>query len=348
MNKINTNNFDFLRVVFASTVAIAHLIELSQINSFQPYLKFFNTRLAIDGFFIISGFLIAKSYESNKKLKVYIKKRIKRIVPAYFFVILLCAIFFSAVSTEAFSDYFFSKQFWRYLVANLSFQNYIEPCLPGVFEGNLTCAVNGALWTIKIEEAFYLLLPLFYYVIDSKKVNIYILSVSIYLVSVVYFSYFYYADMYSIAKQLPGALAFFITGVMYYRNFEFLIKWKHYFIIPCLVLFVLEQYVFSTYIFKPITYGFMVFYVAYNFKWLNNFGKYGDFTYGIYIYHFPLIQIFVHYNLFHDYNPILVSILLLFFVLIASVLSWYLLELQYLSENRKLRYKKLYRGLRYQ
>lgn len=342
MNTINTNNFDFLRVVFALTVALAHLIELSQIQAFQEYKIFFNTRLAIDGFFVISGFLIAKSYESNKNFKVYVTKRIKRIVPAYAFLILVCAVFFSFISTYSFSNYFSSLQFWKYLVANLSFQNYIEPCLPGVFEGNLTCAVNGALWTIKIEEAFYLLLPVFYYLIDSKKVNIYVLSILIYVSSIVYFNYFVHADMYRIAKQLPGALAFFVTGVVFYRNFSFLYKWRHHIIIPCIILFVLEQYVYTTQILKPISYGFMVFYMAYSFKYLNNFGKYGDFTYGIYIYHFPLIQIFVYYNLFERYNYILASILVLLLVLVASILSWYLLELRYLSENRKARYRKLF------
>lgn len=343
MDKININNFDFLRVVFASTVAIAHLIELSEIPQIQPYAYLFNTRLAIDGFFIISGFLIAKSYESNKNFKVYVKKRIKRIVPAYFFLIIFCALTFVVLSTNTFSNYFLSAQFWKYLIANLSFQNYIEPCLPGVFQGNLICAINGALWTIKIEEAFYLLLPVFYYFIDSKKVNIYVLSIFIYIASVSYFSYFSYVDMYRIAKQLPGALAFFITGVMFYRHFNILDKWKHHIIIPCLIIFMLEQYLLNTYVFKPITYGFMVFYIAYNFRKLNNFGKYGDFTYGIYIYHFPLIQIFVFYNLFSSYNYILVSIFLMLLVLLASVLSWYLLELRYLSESRKLRYRNFYR-----
>jgi len=343
LKSINTNNFDFLRVVFALTVALAHLIELSQVEAFQTFVPLFNTRLAIDGFFVISGFLIAKSYELNKNFKAYVTKRVKRIVPAYFFVILLCAVFFSLISRYPLSEYFFSTQFWRYLVANLTFQNYIEPCLPGVFEGNSVCAINGALWTIKIEEAFYLLLPVFYYIIDKKKVNIYVLSIVIYMSSIVYFNYFIHLDLYRIAKQLPGALAFFVMGIIFYRNFSLLLKWKHYIIIPCLIFFCAEQYVFSSHILKPMTYGFMVFYAAYSFKWLNNFGKYGDFTYGIYIYHFPLIQIFVHHNLFNRYNYVMISVLVLFLVFLASILSWYLLELRYLSENRKSRYRKLYR-----
>ncbi|CAH8287651.1 peptidoglycan/LPS O-acetylase OafA/YrhL [Mariniflexile fucanivorans] len=341
MNKINTNNFDFLRVVFATTVAIAHMIGLAEIELFQPYQIYFNTRLAIDGFFVISGFLIAKSYENTNSIKEYLFRRIKRIVPAYFFVIILSAIFFSLISTYSINQYFFSGEFWKYLLANLTFQNYLQPCLPGVFTTNLICAVNGALWTIKIEEAFYLLVPVFYWLVKSKRVNIYFLSAIVYLISVAYFNYFVSIDNYRIAKQLPGALAFFVVGIMFYRNFSFLLKYKHYIILPCLILFLVEQYVFETQYLKPIAYGFMVFYFAYSFKWLNNFGKYGDFTYGIYIYHFPIIQLVVYYGFFNIYNPVLTSVFVLLVTLVFAVLSWHFLELRFLSKNRKMRQKEL-------
>jgi len=342
LNKINVNNFDFLRVVFAFTVAFAHLIELSDLEILKPLKIYFNTRLAIDGFFIVSGFLIAKSFENSKTIKEYIIRRAKRIIPAYAVVILVSALFFSAISTSSLSEYFSNIQFWKYLTANLSFQNYLEPCLPGVFETNKFCAVNGALWTIKVEEAFYLLVPLFYWFVRSKKFNFYLLIVIVYLLSVFYYMYFLSIDNYRIAKQLPGALAFFATGIVFYKNFSLLQKWKDYIIIPCLIVFFLEQYILKTQLLKPVAFGFMVFYITYSFKFLNNFGKYGDFTYGIYIYHFPLIQLFVSLGLFNKYPSFLVCVLVLMLTLVLSILSWYLIELPYLSKNRRLRQKKLW------
>lgn len=106
-------------------------------------------------------------------------RRIKRIVPAYFTVILLCAVLLWPLSKLSFSGYFLDAQFWRYLAANLSFQNYIEPCLPNVFENNLICAVNGSLWTIKVEEGFYLSVPIFYWLIKAKKINFWMLSIAV-------------------------------------------------------------------------------------------------------------------------------------------------------------------------
>ena len=341
MNKINVNNFDFLRVVFAFTVAFAHLIELSDLEILKPLKIYFNTRLAIDGFFIVSGFLIAKSFENSKTIKEYIIRRAKRIIPAYAVVILVSALFFSAISTSSLSEYFSNIQFWKYLTANLSFQNYLEPCLPGVFETNKFCAVNGALWTIKVEEAFYLLVPLFYWFVRSKKFNFYLLIVIVYLLSVFYYMYFLSIDNYRIAKQLPGALAFFATGIVFYKNFSLLQKWKDYIIIPCLILFVLEHYILKTQILKPISFGIMVFYIAYSFRFLNNFGKYGDFTYGIYIYHFPIIQLFVFLGLFNKYPPLIICTSVLMLTLLLAILSWYLIEIPYLSKSRRLRQKKL-------
>jgi peptidoglycan/LPS O-acetylase OafA/YrhL len=342
LNKININNFDFLRVVFAFTVAFAHLIELSDLEILKPFKVFFNTRLAIDGFFIVSGFLIAKSYENSTTIKDYIIRRAKRIIPAYAVVILVSAFFLSAISTYSLSEYFSNIQFWKYLTANLSFQNYLEPCLPGVFETNKFCAVNGALWTIKLEEAFYLLVPVFYWLVRVKKFNFYVLIIIVYLLSVTYYTYFLSIDNYRIAKQLPGALAFFGTGIVFYKNFSLLQKWKDYIIIPCLIIFFLEHYILKTQLLKPVAFGFMVFYVAYSFRFLNNFGKYGDFTYGIYIYHFPLIQLFVYLGLFNKYPPILICMLFLMLTLLLAILSWYLIEIPYLSKNRRLRQKKLW------
>ena len=341
MKKINVNNLDFLRFVFAFTVTLAHLIKLSEVKAFQSYVIFFDTRLAINGFFVISGFLIAKSYENSTNIKAYLIKRIRRILPAYIFIILLCALFFCFVSTNSINQYFLNNQFWKYLIANLTFQNYIEPCLPGVFQDNLICAVNGSLWTIKLEEAFYLMLPVLYFITKSKKARIVILSILVYILSISYFNYFVSIDMYRIAKQLPGALAFFMSGIIFYRNFEFLIKWKHYLIVPSLLIFLLEYYIYNTHIFYPISYSFLVFYLAYNFKFLNNFGKYGDITYGVYIYHFPIIQVFVYFGFFKIYDPFFVSIVVLLLVIILAFLSWHFLELQYLSDNRKKRHKKI-------
>ena len=113
----------------------------------------------VDAFFVISGFLIFMSYERTSSLRRYAIKRARRIYPAYLCIILLCAFGLFTLSGLP-VDQYFSADWFKYLVANLTFLNFLAPSLPGVFENNLLQAVNGALWTIKIEVMFYCSVPL--------------------------------------------------------------------------------------------------------------------------------------------------------------------------------------------
>src|SRR5690606_24266469 len=85
MQDITKNNFDFLRVLLAFIVFVGHLGALSSKNPLNPNgLKIFEhspIEIAVFGFFVVSGFLIARSYDRSSSLKSYLKKRIKRIVP---------------------------------------------------------------------------------------------------------------------------------------------------------------------------------------------------------------------------------------------------------------------------
>ena len=84
-------------------------------------------------------------------------------------------------------------------------------------------------------------------------------------------------------------------------------------------------------VFYPAAFGTIVIIAAYSLPFLNNFGKYGDFTYGLYIYHFPIIQLFRQYDLFEKNNPILMGITVILITLFFSVLSWFLIEKRFLD-----------------
>ncbi|BCY27715.1 acyltransferase family protein [Flavobacterium okayamense] len=327
---LNKNCFDFLRAFFAFNVLLSHVGELSQSKQLSFLQNISNSFLAINGFFIISGFLVAKSYSSSKSIKKYFVKRIKRIVPAYVFVILFFVVIFSFFSTLSIIEYFSSFQLYSYLGWNLIFLNFMEPCLPGLFQENLICAVNGALWTIKVEESFYLILPVIFYFFKKFKSK-WIGFIIVYIVSYCFYSYFkFYLDKPLIAKQMPGVLTYFGTGVFIFLYFPEIIKHKIKFLLLCSTLSVVS-YIYSFYFLFPVSFGFTVILSAYTFSSLNNFGKYGDFTYGLYIFHFPLIQLFRSLNLFERFNPYLVAIVVVLMSILFAILSWFFIEKRFIS-----------------
>ena len=75
---------------------------------------------------------------------------------------LLCVALGALITTLSTGEFFGSAHFWRYFFANITLMNFIEPTMPGVFDGNLVAAVNGSLWTIKAEVLLYFTVPVIY------------------------------------------------------------------------------------------------------------------------------------------------------------------------------------------
>lgn len=325
MQSITKNNFDFIRVLLAFIVFVGHLGALSASEKLL-FLTHSPVEVAVFSFFIVSGFLIARSYERSSSLKSYAKKRFNRIVPAYLLVVFLSAILLSLVSTLSFSEYFSNTQVYKYLFWNSLFLNFKAPWLPGVF-GNQ--AVNGALWTLKIEMCFYIAVPLMFLLFGKNNKYRTISLIVLYFLSLVYLNYFEMTGRAALSRQLPGSLCYFIGGMLLYFHFEKFIKHKHIlFIIAIITVWI--DLIFKIKLFSPIMISIIVMYIAYSFSFLNNFGKYGDFTYGIYIFHFPIIRVFATLGLFANYNPYIMSIVCMFTVIGIGIASWHFYEKRFL------------------
>ncbi len=89
------NNFDFLRFAFALIVVFSHVIDLSLAPNLQFLKPFFDTHISVTGFFVISGCLISASYMRSSSISSYFEKRARRLLPAYFLVIILSVLVLS-------------------------------------------------------------------------------------------------------------------------------------------------------------------------------------------------------------------------------------------------------------
>ena len=331
-----TNCFDFLRFFLASQIVLYHLAVLSQNESLSFLGRMFNANLAVKGFFIISGFLVAKSYVNTATLKMYFVKRVKRILPAYLFVVFFAAIALFFASNLSFSNYFLNINFYKYIGWNSIFMNFMHPCLPNVFNNNLMCAVNGSLWTLKVEEGFYLFLPLIFLIIFKVKRALLVLVV-LYLLSFLYWYIFdFHFNKPLLAKQFPGYLSYFCSGIFLFLYYEKLFQRKWLYLCFAILAMLLTYKINVTLnIFYPISLGVIIIVSAYSIPILNNFGRYGDFTYGLYIYHFPIIQIFKQYDLFEKYNPFLMGFFVLVLTFIFAIFSWFFVEKRFLARYQK-------------
>ena len=68
------------------------------------------------------------------------------------------------------------------------------------------------------------------------------------------------------------------------------------------------------------------------FLYVGNFGKYGDFSYGIYILHFPIIQFLLSRFSFKE-NPYLFLFTVLTITTMMSVMMWHLVEKHFIARR---------------
>lgn len=315
------NCFDFLRYFFAFSLILVHFCTLTDTEQFW----FISGQMRVKAFFTITGFLVVYSFLRRKSLKVYCWKRILRIMPAYVTTIIVCYLIGFFFSTASISEYFFSFQSFKYLIANLTFMNFVEPSLPGLFtENSYGSFVNGSLWSMKLEVLFYIFVPVFVWLM-KKYHKLYVLCGILIILSI--YNTFYDNSFCTMIYFFSGT-----TILLYFDWFCKHIKWVLPICIIFLSLTLIDDYPLLSYL-EPIVFSAIIVGTAYYCKPLNFLQRYDNISYGLYLYHFPVIQVLVQYRL-HQYNIYLAFTVALLLTILLSIASWYLIEKPML--NRKI------------
>jgi peptidoglycan/LPS O-acetylase OafA/YrhL len=321
------NNFDILRLIFAWMIVYSHCYALS----LQPTLgRPVGYIYGLEGFFAISGCLIVASWERSKSLTVYLKRRAQRILPAYIFSIGFCLVTGSFFTTLPLLAFWKSAATWKYIVANLCFVGFLHDDLPGVFAKNPIHAMNGALWTIKIEVGFYLLVPLLVWLV--RRIGPAWALGSVFVLSVAYKTALHLSGHETLSHQLPGELSYFMVGAAvfyYFREFNEHRRLMWTISLPSMALLLFSGSALLLAIALPL----FTLCVAFLLPPYRGITKYGDFSYGTYVLHFPIIQCFVALGFFAK-SPLLSVLCVVPVVAASSVFSWFFVERKFLMPAR--------------
>lgn len=333
------NNFNLIRFVAASLVLFTHSFALAigsgDAEPLRANIGMTLGGIAVDIFFITSGFLITSSYFARNNIIAFVWARILRIYPALMVAIMFCVFGVGLwFTTNKFSEYIFNPQTFKYLVRNLILFLGVEHTLPGVFlDVPYKGAVNGALWTLPYEVRMYAILAFILGLIAywGKWVKLIstrnaILFVSIFSICVNFFNHF--------QTILPGKFIHLFT--MFFLGVAFFIWQDKIRLSHKLVLFGLPLLLISTFnkdvffIFYCLLLPFLIFYAAYVPSGLvRKFNDFGDYSYGIYIYAFPIQQSIA--SIIPNVSVFTMVVSSFICTLILAMISWHFIEKRFLT-----------------
>jgi peptidoglycan/LPS O-acetylase OafA/YrhL len=151
------NNFNFLRLLFASLVVLSHSFELLDGNrGREPLSRVFGTisfgEFAVDGFFLLSGYLIVQSWAIEPKPLQYLLKRIVRIYPGFIAASLICVLVIAPLG--AIRGVYFSQFTVLDFVGEML--RLKVPTTPPFTFSRSGESINGSMWSINIEFQCYI------------------------------------------------------------------------------------------------------------------------------------------------------------------------------------------------
>jgi len=325
------NNFNLIRFCAAFAVLVSHSFALAVgTPDAEPLYTTYGLTwgdIAVDVFFVTSGFLVTASLLNRRSAVAFVKARVLRIFPALWIMLAISVFGVGlAFTTWDAHAYLGAGATWRYLLKNALLFRGIEYRLPGLFQSNpASLKVNGSLWTLKPEVQMYVLLLALW--LPLRKFLPYAVAGVAAVAGIVYLVHRNFSDE---LFEFPRLAFMFFTGASAYAFRDRIPLSRSAFggLLCVAVLSALNRAAF--FFALSLTLPYLLLYAAYTFKgFILSFNRLGDYSYGIYIYAFLVQQTIAHMVPGISIAALMASSAAV--TLTLAVLSWHLVEKQALA-----------------
>lgn len=317
-------------MIAASGVLLSHAYPITQgIDVLEPFQAETGQTLGeicVAIFFGISGFLITRSMDRRPDAAYFVSARVLRLFPALIVVTILTVLCLGpAFTTLPLTEYFGSRETWSYVPRNVGLYN-LQWGLPGVFGDNPRgSGINGSLWTLFYEVTCYL--------------GVFALGLTGVLASrvlragavIAYFALYVLTGLPFVAEELPEkvgylrmlSLPFAIGMAMYIYRDRCPLSFLGAIALAAFAWALINTPAFEIAFSAALIYATFV--LGYKVGGpLKAYNDLGDYSYGMYVYAFPVQQSLV--ALFGAMTPLANAAIAFPITLFFAIASWYLIE----------------------
>ena len=322
---LRSNRIDPIRLFLALLVLFSHSYPLTQgTNAMEPMFRLSHGQrtfgqVAVNLFFVLSGFLIVRSWLYSPSMQVYFQRRVLRIHPG-FAVAMFVSMGLALIASVTPIHHLLALPKRQFALSLLTLEYGTLNVLNNAFLGNPSQSVNGSLWTIPIEflayigVAVYGLFGLFrwrslWFALSSFVLARYVQKV------------FAGVD----TQSAWGFVCYFLSGISFYL-FRDLIPRSRVWLLIASGLLIGSLFIppwFS--VFFPVAAPYILFYLALRpaqawMRWTKRI----DLSYGVYLYAFVVQQTLVYW--LQVRTPLRLALLATPITLLFAAMSWFFVE----------------------
>ncbi len=331
---ISRNNFDIIRLLLALLVIYSHSYPLLTYWHQEPLYILSGHQitfgeLAVTAFFMISGYLITRSWNGSRNCQSYLGKRVRRIYPGFLVASLISLLIVGPLGASNQIDYWRELQPFRF-TANLLL---LRPQFPRSFQSLAINEVNGSLWSIPWEFYCYLWIPAAALLGCLRRRNWFL---ALFTASVVLLAA---KTQFLPNLPYPGKIATaFFSGQVFYLYADKIVFKKRLLIVSLsLLLFsAAAGNLHLFHLFLPIFGSYVLFYIAFvpskAIAFARSLTRGNDLSYGVYLYGWPVQQLIIQaYQ--RNLTPLSLSVMAMLGSAAMAALSWFLVERRFLTRR---------------